>query len=142
MKIYFATSISGVITDDSAHYNKELINILKNFGEVLTEHFSNADLQRKGEAKLTDKFIHDRDVKWIDEAECIIADVTNPSLGVGYEIRYGIERGKKILCLKRKDRKRLSAMIKGNGMVDTAEYGSIAEASEIIKNFFNKNYGI
>ena len=31
----------------------------------------------------------------------IVAEVTQPSLGVGYEIGRGVEMGKKILCLFR-----------------------------------------
>ncbi|MCE1166409.1 MAG: nucleoside 2-deoxyribosyltransferase [Bacteroidetes bacterium] len=136
MKIYFATSISGYIGEDSAYNNAGLIEILKNYGEVLTEHFSNADIQEVGEKDLTDKYIHDRDIGWIDMSEVIVADVTNPSLGVGYEIRYGIDTGKKILCLKRKNGKRLSAMIAGNGRVTVEEYESLDEAKKIIERFF------
>ena len=138
MKIYFATSISGVITEDSNFNNRELINILKGYGTVLSEHFANADIQSTGEKELPDKSIHDRDLGWIDESECIVADVTNPSLGVGYEIRYGMDRGKKILCLKRNNGKRLSAMITGNGIVTVKEYSDIKEAKNIIHEFFSK----
>lgn len=137
MKIYFATSISGMITEESGFNNTELIKILKEYGEVLTEHFSNADIQITGEKDLTDKFIHDRDIGWINESEVIIADVTNPSLGVGYEIRYGIDTGKRILCLKRRNGKRLSAMISGNGRVAVEEYSGIDEAKKIIEKFFS-----
>ncbi len=138
MKIYFATSISGYIGEDSAYNNSELIKILKGYGTVLTEHFSNADIQEVGEKDLTDKYIHDRDIGWIDESEVIVADVTNPSLGVGYEIRYGMDNGKKILCLKRKNGKRLSAMISGNGRVTVGEYDSIQEAAGIIDKFLKQ----
>jgi 2'-deoxynucleoside 5'-phosphate N-hydrolase len=140
MKIYFATSISGVITEDSNFNNRELINTLKEHGNVLSEHFANADIQSVGEKELTDKFIHDRDMGWIDESDCIVADVTNPSLGVGYEIRHGIVTGKKILCLKRKNGKRLSAMITGSGKVIVKEYSDIKEAKIIISEFFKTNY--
>ncbi|MDD5363340.1 MAG: nucleoside 2-deoxyribosyltransferase [Ignavibacteria bacterium] len=137
MKIYFATSISGVITEDSNYNNIELIKILKEYGTVLSEHFANADIQSIGEKELSDQFIHDRDMGWIDESDSIVADVTNPSLGVGYEIRHGIVTGKKILCLKRKNGKRLSAMITGNGKVTVKEYTDIEEAKNIIGGFFS-----
>jgi 2'-deoxynucleoside 5'-phosphate N-hydrolase len=137
MKIYFATSISGVISEDSNYNNTELIKILKEHGTVLSEHFANADIQSIGEQELSDKFIHDRDMGWIDESDCIVADVTNPSLGVGYEIRHGIVTGKKILCLKRRNGKRLSAMITGSGKVTVKEYSDIKEAETIIREFFS-----
>jgi hypothetical protein len=66
--------------------------------------------------------IHDRDMRWISESDLVVAEVTNPSLGVGYEIGRTVERNgnrynqQRILCLYReegKPEKRLSAMIDG-----------------------------
>ena len=62
----------------------------------------------------TDKDIHDRDVSLLTECNAIVAEVTQPSLGVGYEIGRGVAMGKKILCLYRpQPDKKLSAMIRG-----------------------------
>lgn len=133
MKIYFATSIRG--SADSNIDNAELISSLKKYGEVLTEHFSS--IKTDGETNLPDKGIHDRDLKWIDECDVIVAEVTNPSLGVGYEIRYGIERGKRILCIKHKNGKRLSAMISGCDYVEIEMYENITDLDEILSDFFD-----
>ena len=38
------------------------------------------------DASISDKWIHDRDVEWLHEADVVVAEVTQPSLGVGYEI--------------------------------------------------------
>ena len=48
---------------------------------------------------LSDQEIHDRDLQWIIESDMLVAEVTIPSLGVGYEIGRAIEMGKPILCL-------------------------------------------
>lgn len=133
MKIYFATSIRGSAENNID--NAELILKLKNFGQVLTEHFSG--LKTEGETELSDKEIHDRDLKWIEECDVIVAEVTNPSLGVGYEIRYGIETGKRILCLKHKNGKKLSAMIAGCNYVELEMYEDAAEIDEILSDFFD-----
>ncbi|CAI9532062.1 unnamed protein product [Staurois parvus] len=61
-----------------------------------------------------DKFIHDRDVKWLQQADVVVAEVTQPSLGVGYELGRAVAMNKKILCLFRPSSGRvLSAMIRG-----------------------------
>ncbi|CAH3193514.1 unnamed protein product [Porites evermanni] len=108
--IYFCGSIRGG-RDDAALY-KRIIDQLKQYGEVLTEHIGDANLMEK--EKGSDKFIHDRDVAWLLKSDALVAEVTQPSLGVGYEIGRAIENKKKILCLFRPDSgKFLSAMIRG-----------------------------
>ncbi|MFA5403715.1 MAG: nucleoside 2-deoxyribosyltransferase [Ignavibacteria bacterium] len=137
MKIYYATSISGEQNEDSEKTNIALINYLKNFGEVLTEHFSNPDLQLKGETELSNKEIHDRDMSWLLSADVIVAEVSNISLGVGYEIGRAVEYNKKILCLRRKSPKRLSAMISGSDALTLKEYTNLSEGKVFIDDFFN-----
>lgn len=134
MKIYFATSIRGA--NDAVNSNIFLINALKKYGTVLTEHF--AGIATDGETDLSDKEIHDRDLGWIDECDVIVAEVSNPSLGVGYEIRYGIENGKRILCLKNKDGRRLSAMISGSDYLEVEEYSGDEEVMKILSDFFEE----
>ncbi|XP_071995556.1 5-hydroxymethyl-dUMP N-hydrolase isoform X2 [Engystomops pustulosus] len=67
------------------------------------------DAQEKG-----DKFIHDRDITWLQQADVVVAEVTQPSLGVGYELGRAVAMNKKMLCLFRVSSGRvLSAMIRG-----------------------------
>jgi 2'-deoxynucleoside 5'-phosphate N-hydrolase len=139
MKIYFATSISGEQKINSDKTNIELVNYLKNFGEVLTEHFSNPHIKGKGETELSDKTIHDRDMNWLLSANVIIAEVSNISLGVGYEIGRAVEHNKKILCLRKKSPKRLSAMISGCENLTLKEYSDIEEAKNFVNDFFQQD---
>jgi nucleoside 2-deoxyribosyltransferase len=136
MKIYFAGSIRGG-RDDADVYVK-IINHLKRYGEVLTEHVGDKKLTHLGEHGSEDKMIHDRDLDWIFTSDVIVAEVTTPSLGIGYEIGRAIERGKKILCLHRtQDGKRLSAMIAGCPSLTLRQYNTLSEAENIIDDFFN-----
>jgi hypothetical protein len=68
----------------------------RSHGTVLTEHFGDPALTDAGES-LDDRFIHDRDIAWLRQADVLVAEVTTPSLGVGYEIgprpRMGQTRG-------------------------------------------------
>uniref|UniRef100_A0A3Q2QI68 2'-deoxynucleoside 5'-phosphate N-hydrolase 1 n=1 Tax=Fundulus heteroclitus TaxID=8078 RepID=A0A3Q2QI68_FUNHE len=61
-----------------------------------------------------DKAIHDRDLEWLQQADVVVAEVTQPSLGVGYELGRAVDMNKKMLCLFRPSSGRsLSAMIRG-----------------------------
>jgi nucleoside 2-deoxyribosyltransferase len=97
MKIYFAGSIRGGRDDQNIYF--ELIKILSQYGTVLTEHVGRADLTARGEDALSDKYIYERDIEWIEECDFVVAEVTKVSLGVGYEIGYAESKAKKILCL-------------------------------------------
>lgn len=135
MKIYFAGSISGGRAD--VGFYKEIINHLKNHGKVLTEFIGDDSLSASGEAGLTDKLIHDRDLEWLTEADVLVAEVSTPSLGVGYEIGRSVENGKKILCLfKENEHKRLSAMVAGCDGILTKRYINLNDAKAAIDLFF------
>ena len=137
MKIYFAGSIRGG-RDDRALYLK-IIEHLRQYGTVLTEHVGNPELSSYGEQGSSDNWIYDRDMSWIHEANVLVAEVSTPSLGVGYEIGKAEGLGKKILCLYRQEpNKRLSAMISGNSKVTIKEYDDIGVAFDHIDRYFIK----
>jgi nucleoside 2-deoxyribosyltransferase len=136
MKIYFAGSIRGGRVD-IIHY-KTIINALKKFGHVYTEHISDENLTNKGE-ELSDIFIHDRDMNWLNNSDIIVADVSNPSHGVGYEIGRAIEKGKKIICLfKDSNKYQLSAMINGSDHLTLIKYTNSRSIVRKINQYFNK----
>ncbi|MCI0473989.1 MAG: nucleoside 2-deoxyribosyltransferase [Ignavibacteria bacterium] len=130
MNIYYATSIRGTLDENSGRINKFIIETLRKHGNVLTEHFANLDKTAEGETELTDKQIHDRDIDWISQSDLIVAEVTNPSLGVGYEIARGLQIGKKVVCLKANNGKRLSAMIAGCADIDLIIYNNESEIED------------
>ena len=135
MKIYFAGSIRGG-RDDKDLY-QELITYLKEYGTVLTEHIGKSTLLETGETEPSDEWIFERDMKWIEQSDVLIAEVTTPSLGVGYEIGRAEAMGKNLLCLYRpQNGKRLSAMISGNSKANTQEYQTLEEAKQVIDKFF------
>ena len=134
MNIYFAGSIRGG-RDDAALY-LEIVLLLKEYGNVLTEHISDAELTELGEI-CDDKWIHDRDLAWLKSSDYVVAEVTTPSLGVGFEIGKSTEWGTPTLCLFRPhDGRALSAMIAGSPGVVVHEYESIAELKSIFDEFF------
>jgi 2'-deoxynucleoside 5'-phosphate N-hydrolase len=137
MKIYYAMSISGEHSDNSEEINNEFIEHLKKYGEVLTEHFANPLYKTVGEKHISDKQIHDRDMNWLLSADVIVAEVSNISFGVGYEIGRAVENKKKILCLRKKCDSRLSAMISGCEGLTLKEYSTIEEGKKHISDFIS-----
>lgn len=134
MKIYFAGSIRGG-REDQARY-EAILAMLREYGEVLTEHVADAGLSDQGEES-TDRSIHDRDMKWLMEAQAVVAEVTTPSLGVGYEIGRAVDAGKPVLCLFREDSGRvLSAMIAGCPQVQVVQYRTADTLCELLRAFF------
>ena len=62
-----------------------------------------------------DGYIFGRDMQWLGEADALVAEVSSPSLGVGYEISHALHVCKiLVLCLVHVEVKNLSAMIAGN----------------------------
>ena len=144
-EIYFAASIRGGREDTAIYLS--LIEHLGKYGPVLTEHIGDKWLSVRGEDGLSDTFIHDRDMAWLRRAKKIVAEVTQASLGVGYEIGRTVERNlwvprrerQSILCLYRPEvDRRLSAMIAGARSLLVREYRTIEEGCTLIDEFFKK----
>lgn len=133
-KIYFAGAIRGG-RDDSQIYN-EIITYLSQKWNVLTEHVGNKNIGLVWEVNRTEDEIYNRDIDWLTSADFVVAEVSTPSLWVGFEIAKSVEYGKKTLCLYRtQDGKRLSAMIKGCPDVYTKEYVTLDDVKMIINDF-------
>jgi nucleoside 2-deoxyribosyltransferase len=132
LRIYFAGSIRGG-RDDAARY-LELVGLLRGHGEVLTEHVATI-----GEEDLADTDIFARDVEWLTSCDVVVAEVTTPSLGVGYEIGVAVEHDIPVLCLFHPDAGgRLSAMLSGNPAVRVAKWSNIVEAAAAVTEFLGR----
>ncbi|MFZ5571124.1 MAG: nucleoside 2-deoxyribosyltransferase [Thermodesulfobacteriota bacterium] len=137
MKIYFAGSIRGGRDDAGIYQN--LIGWLRSYGEVLTEHVGDPALTEKGDDGPTDLAIHQRDMSWLAESDLVVAEVSTPSLGVGYEVGWACSLGKPILCLFRPHENRpLSAMIAGSPHLTAIPYADLEAAFTVIRNFIGQ----
>jgi hypothetical protein len=135
MKIYFAASIRGGRDNRSTY--ADIILMLREYGEVLTEHIGSSHLSISGEEEFSDKEIHDRDIAWLKEADVLVAEVTVPSLGVGYEIGKASEWKMPVLCLYRPgEGRRLSGMVAGCDDIKICEYQTIRELKKTFDEFF------
>jgi len=111
MNIYFACSITGGREFESAY--QEIVAALKMDGhEIPTSHLAQSEVL-ENERSLAPRNVYERDVNWIKNCDVLMAEVSVPSHGVGYEIGFALNIGKPVLCIHQKD-KRVSKMITGN----------------------------
>lgn len=129
MKIYFAGAIRGG-REKVYDYQKMVEQFEKNNGEVLTKHVADPNLSAKGE-NMSFKDIYERDIKWLKECDIVFADITVPSLGVGYEISYAENLGKKIYAIYEKEAN-VSGFLRGDEKINFLAYESIEEVIDEI----------
>ena len=134
-EIYFACSIRG--GRDDAHVYKELVEYIATKAKVLSEIFADQALTSAG-MNDTNENIYKKDIAWVHQADALVAEVTNPSLGVGYEIAKAEEWKKPVLALFRETGERkLSAMIGGSPHLRVARYATANEAKRAIDEFIS-----
>ena len=132
MNIYFAGAIRG--GREKVNDYVKIVNKLQEIGNVLTTHVADTNLSNKGENNLSLKDIYDRDVEWLKSSEIIVAEISIPSLGIGYELGLAESLGKKVICLYDiNSDKTLSAMIGGNDNFEIVKYNSIDEVLEYLE---------
>ena len=136
MIIYCAGPIKGDTTFQKFYL--EIINFVESEGHTpLTE--LGAELTPTN--PLTDNQIYKRDLKWIDGSKIMIAEVSAPSLGVGFEISYALYQKKMpVLALANNRAENISALIAGcdSNLLTLAKYGEAEELKEIIRLYIKE----
>ena len=138
MNIYFACSITGG-REFEAVYQTIVQALAEDQHVVPTAHLAETGVVAL-EAVIEPQDVYARDVAWIRECDVLIAEVSVPSHGVGYEIGFSLALGKSVLALYR-DGKKVSKMISGNPDPNLAvkHYSTPEEAVAEIRNFLNKH---
>ena len=110
MDLYFSCSLTGGRQDQPVY--AALVAHLQVLGHrVLTEHLASEKVLA-ADSVLDPVAVFERDTAWLQACGAVIAEVSTPSHGVGFEIAYALERGKPVLCLAR-DGVRVSKMLTG-----------------------------
>ncbi len=134
LKAYFAGAMRG-----GRKYFEEYKAILKQLEEmninVLTQHVIDSEL----ELGLTKQQIFHRDLESLEKADFVIAEVSMPSLGVGYEICEALHLSKPTLCLCYENIE-LSALINGNTSpnIRIRRYRDVQECASIVEEFIRE----
>lgn len=127
MKIYLAHSL----TQAPEEFKTEMIKLrelLKTKYEVLIF---------KGLIDGTPEDVYRHDVQCVKDCDLLLAEVSYPAIGLGFEIATAINQSKKILAVAKKDAK-VSRLVLGIKETNYSfkRYNKIEEILEIIKKLF------
>lgn len=137
MRVYFSGAISGG-REHLAIY-KRIVAFLQDSGHTVPSlHVADYNVLEH-ESRVSPQEIYARDIAWIQGSDAMIAEVSTPSLGVGYEVRYALERHIPVLCLYRAGRV-ISKMITGNSSscITVAAYDEPAEVDRHVQAFLSR----
>ncbi len=134
MNIYFSGSIAGG-RDDLLIY-QHIVQWLQAAGHTVpSAHVADPHVL-DDEARQTARAIYERDVGWVRHCDALVAEVSMPSLGVGYEIALAVQLGKPVLCLYRAGLF-VSRMITGNPHVQVKTYTTFEELDAHLAQFLS-----
>lgn len=134
MNIYFACSITGGRQDED-HY-QQIVQFLEEEGHhVPTAGLASSEVSIL-EGALDPPIVYLRDTGWILNADLLIAEVSTPSHGVGYEVGYALQHRKPVLCIY-KQGTLVSKMITGNPdpRLTTFAYSDMGSARHFIRDY-------
>jgi len=136
MNIYFACSITGG-RDFESVYQTITKALAEDHHEVPTAHLAETGVMAL-EAIVDPLEVYSRDVAWIKSSDVLIAEVSAPSHGVGYEIGFALGLGKRVLALYEEGSK-VSKMISGNPdpHLRVASYKSPEQAVTLVRQFLS-----
>ncbi len=136
MNIYFACSITGGREFEPV-YQAIVHALTEDRHMVPTAHLAESSVMAL-ESVVSPQEVYARDVAWIRDCDVLIAEVSMPSHGVGYEIAFALGLGKTVLALYQ-EKRTISKMISGNPDVNLVvkSYRTPEDATLQIRKFLN-----
>lgn len=162
-KVYYSGSIRGVPSADPEFPRQLVQYMIDNGADVLSEHVAARNDQervaifaRRSGIDLLSLSVPDRgktarrvDLEWVRQATHVVAIVDSPSLGVGMELQYALDKPLRglnrtpVLCLARHELlrdNRLSNMVIGVSVEESPVfyvkgYDNLGEAKETVSEF-------
>ena len=119
MNIYFSCSITGGRQDQKVYC--AIVDLLLQAGHrVPTAHLSAANVLEK-ETSVNPSEVYHRDINWVLGCDALVAEVSTPSHGVGYEIALALFKQKPVFCCYQSSHP-VSKMILGNDSQTLTRY--------------------
>ena len=113
MNIFFTGSIRGGRAQQPEY--AFIVKALEKYGTVFSEHVSDEKISEYGETRLSAKEVLTREREALQKCDIVVAEVTTPSLGVGYLVGEATSLGKSVVALYAGENTlKLSAIIKGD----------------------------
>lgn len=137
LKVYFAGSIRGGRKDATLYH--DLIEEIKKTDIVLTEHIGDLSRSVLEQSQDKDQEIYTQDVTWLKDSDLVIAECSNPSLGVGYELAYAERYSIPAYIFYRPSDTNLSAMLKGNNYFHIYPYSTKEELFQQVHTILETN---
>ncbi len=133
INIYFSGSIKG--GRQLVENYHAMIEVLSGYGNVLTEHIGQINYASSGYT--APEIIYQQDKNYLDNSHIVVADITVPSLGVGYELAYAEAKGIPVVCLYSSGSV-VSSMILGDSYFECYKYDDLNDALRIIEDIMKK----
>jgi nucleoside 2-deoxyribosyltransferase len=111
MNIYFSCSITGGRNDQKNYH--DIVSALVAAGHVVPTAILADPHILDYEAATSAIEVYQRDIDWLNACDAVVAEISTPSHGVGYEIAYALEKDKPVICGYQAG-KRVSKMLSGN----------------------------
>jgi hypothetical protein len=135
MKIFFTASVKGGRSMQPEYTT--IVETLKKYGSVFSEHVAGDELSEYGEVDLSAARIHEREMLALQQSDVVVAEVTTTSLGVGYFLACASMMGKRVIALyNREDALRLSAIIRGDAKISVRTYDDASDIASIFEKEF------
>lgn len=139
MIIYCAGPIKGNTTYQEIY--SQIVEIVNSL-----DHTALSEMSSKFHSSipLSPKQIYARDLKWLDGSKLMIAEVSGPSLGVGFEISYALfVKNIPVLAVYHDQAGQISSMIAGcnDSKLLIKKYSSTDDLAQTINNFIINNGG-
>jgi nucleoside 2-deoxyribosyltransferase len=137
MNVYFACSITGG-REVEAVYQALTQALAEDHHVVPTAHLARSNVHLL-EGTVDPKDVYERDVSWILACDALVAEVSVPSHGVGYEIGFALGEAKPVLCLAEEGRA-VSKMITGNPHpgLKVRRYRDASEGVRLLRTFLDE----
>ena len=134
MNIYFACSITGG-REFEPIYQAIIAALLSDGHAIPTAHLADARV-KEFEGQVIPREVYERDTAWIRACGVLVAEVSTPSHGVGYEVAYALSLGKSVLCVYHEGQP-ISKMLSGNShpAISVKSYGDSVEVIALIRSF-------
>lgn len=134
MKIYFGFTVAG--DRSSVEAARRIVRALEAQGhEVLTKHLIE-DNAWDADRRISARAVYARDMKWLEESDCFMAEVSGSSFGLGFETGYvlGATTKRVVLFYRRDLETKISLLITGNTHpgCTLVPYSDVHEVEEFI----------